>query len=278
MGAFQGDTGSGAEVDEVIEKMDWHDIDVEKALPADLASAIKEAVAFMKKAAGEEGAPADALKRVAAFLSKVAGGKYPYPKPAGKTDGDGDGDGKTGDGDTSKQEKCPECGAQMKDGVCPECGYKAKAKTQKSEGLTVTVLPDGQVQVSGEPVEKGGKQFTAERIAGVGAIAKQAMSLLAETDPDTAKAIIAELVKATLPADLKWTQGTHAVPASVKKEDIEAAVKAAVEPITKKVDDIGNKVEDITKTRGEPKSGDGDDAADQEPTQKSENFWKDLPL
>lgn len=274
MGAFDGDKGNADNVDEVIEKMDWVDIDVDKALPPDLASAIKESLDWLKKNAGAEGAPADALKRVAAFLSKVAAGKYPDPKAAAADDAGDD----AGGDDASKQEKCPECGADMKgEKKCPECGYEMKG-VKKSDGMTVTITPEGEVQISGEPVTKGSKQFTPERIGHIGAIAKQSLALLAETDPELAKSIIAELVKAQLPADLKWTQGTHPVPASVKKEDITAAVKEVVEPLSKKVEDLGGKVEDITKSRGASQSDDAGDSTDSSSVQKNDDFWKGVPV
>lgn len=281
MGAFEPENND-AVVDELIEKMDWHDIDVDKALPPDLASAIKAVVAWMKKAAGTEGAPKDEINRVAAFLGKVGAGKYPYPKPAGKGDDDQDAAGKgDGDGDASKQAKCPKCGAEMKAGVCPECGFKAgqdDADKGVKKGVTISVTPEGKVEISGEGIAKGGKQFTADRIAGVGTIAKQALALLAETDPELAKSIISELAKATLPADIKWTSGTSALDASVKKDLVEL-VKEAVDPIAKKVDDTAKKVEDIAKARPAPQSDGGGDNTDKTDVNKGDKkFWSGVPI
>lgn len=69
-----------AAVSAVVEKQQQQ-ADVEKALPADLAKAIKDLMEWLKKAGSMEGAPKDAIARVTDFLGKVAGGSYPYPSP-----------------------------------------------------------------------------------------------------------------------------------------------------------------------------------------------------
>lgn len=264
MGAFEPD--KDGVVDELIEKMTWHDIDVDKALPPDLASAIKDTVAWMKKAAGMEGAPKDAINRVAAFLSKVAGGKYPYPKPAGKTD------------DTSKADKCPKCGADMKDGVCTnkDCGYKA-AVQKRDDVLTAELKEDGTIEIGGEPVTKGVKGFTAERTKAFGNVVKTLLGMMADIEPEQTKAIVEELVKATLPADLKWKPGTMARDAAAVKKELTDIVAAALEPISKQLADTASKVEEISKARSESQSDGGDDNTDKE-VNKGKKFWEGVPV
>jgi len=60
--------------------------EITKALPADLAKAIRDVSAWMKRLSRMKGAPGPAIARVLTFLGKVVGGKYPYPKPVGKAE------------------------------------------------------------------------------------------------------------------------------------------------------------------------------------------------
>jgi len=60
--------------------------EIVKALPADLAKAIREVSSWMKRLSRMKGAPGPAIARVLTFLGKVVGGKYPYPKPVAKAE------------------------------------------------------------------------------------------------------------------------------------------------------------------------------------------------
>jgi len=60
--------------------------EIMKALPEDLAKAIRETSSWLKRMGGMKGAPSKAISRVLTFLGKVVGGKYPYPKPAAKAE------------------------------------------------------------------------------------------------------------------------------------------------------------------------------------------------
>lgn len=291
MGTFSpDDTGGGAvSTDELIEKMDWQDYaeqDVEKALPIDLRNAIGEASKWMKANAKAEGAPTDAINRVLAFLGKVAGGKYPYPKPAAKTDDKGAGDGK--DTPAAKQEKCPKCGAPLKDGKCTECDYKVAADTsgkdtpaqKNQEGLTVTITPEGGVEISGQPINKAGvKGFTSERAATFSTAVKALMGMMADIDPEVAKGIISELVGKALPGDLKWTSGTSALDAKSVKKAIEEAVAAALAPVAKENEELKKRLETIEKSRDDSQSGGEDDTTKTDDVNKGKKgFWDGVPL
>ena len=288
MGAFDSADGQSQNpAAELIEKMEWHDLDVQKALPADLQTAIKDALAWMKKPEGD--APKDAISRVADFLGKVAGGKYPYPSPQGKSEKD-----EKAQKAAAEKATCPECGATMKAGVCPECGFKAGSKTKaekaaedkakedeknkgvaKSEDMTIRISPSGEVTLSGQPIEKGRKTFTDDRTKTFGATVKNLMTMLAEVDAPFAKSIIDELAKSLLPANVQWTSGTTPTAASVQKELTEM-VATVLAPVAKKIEDLGVKVEEITKSRQAPNS-EGDNSTQK--VQKSDNgFWKGLPL
>jgi len=309
MGAFEpepqtDDSNVGSDV--VVEKMNWQQFkeeEVEKALPIDLRNAIGKVMPWLKKQAGVEGAPKNEINRVVAFLGKVAGGKYPYPSPTSKAK---EGDGSMADekekekaedkkDETEKQDKCPKCGAEMKDGVCTKCGYKQAAGAAKpekeeegekkkgkgkveeaetSKGLNITVSPDGQVQISGQPLAKGQSQFTGERTTALKGSVAQLLNMLAQVDKEAAKSIIDELAKGALPADVKWTSGTTATPASVKK-----AIDEALAPVVQENTELKKRLEDIEKSRSAPKSEEGD--GDKEPgekVKKSENVWSGLPL
>lgn len=60
--------------------------EITKALPADLAKAIREVSSWMKRLSRMKGAPGPAIARVLTFLGKVVGGKYPSPKPVAKAE------------------------------------------------------------------------------------------------------------------------------------------------------------------------------------------------
>ena len=294
MGAFDGDSND-AIVDEIVEKMDWREYaDVTKALPADLLGSITKAVAWMKKTAKADDAPTEDLGRVAAFLSKVAAGKFPDPKEASK-----DGGGKS---DVDKQEKCPECKAALKEGACTKCDFKVKAKaddddadadgkdkkdkdgkvTKSEEGMTVTVTPSGEIQISGQPVNKGLKGFTSDRTETLKTTVKGLLGMLAEVDVEATKAIVEELLKAQLPSDFKWSSGTNAMDAAGVKKMLSEVVEEVVTPLKKGLEDHGGKVTEISKTRGSPTSDGGDDSTDKTDVNKGdgngENFWANVPI
>jgi hypothetical protein len=283
MGAFDNTDGSQpVPIEKMLEQMNWVEGDVEKALPIDLRNAISAALKWFKKPEGE--APTDALDRVAAFLGKVAGGKYPYPSPQGK------------EAKKAASDKCPKCGEAMKDGTCAGCGYTAKAddedagkacggaaggkKTKKDMegGLTISISPDGDLEISGEKVTKGLKGFTADRSKTLGDVVKSLLNLLAEVDSETTKSIIDELAKGILPANIKWTSGTQALPASVQKglgDEVAGAIAAALAPVTKRLEEVSTQVEAITKARPEPKSEGGNTT---DTVKKGMGFWEGVPL
>lgn len=60
--------------------------EIVKALPDDLAKAIREVSAWMKRLAKMKGSPGPDIARVLTFLGQVAGGKYPSPKPVTKAE------------------------------------------------------------------------------------------------------------------------------------------------------------------------------------------------
>lgn len=276
MGAFTADPDNVEIKDEVVEKMKWVEVDVEKALPIDLRNALKAVIPWLKKNAGMDGAPKDEIMRVAAFLGKVEGGKYPEPAAKAKEEEMDDEKKKKAE----KQDVCPKCGAEMKDGACTKCDYKVaadngKETTKSASPLGIVIHPDGKVEVTGQDVAKGKAQFTTERTDAFKSSVGQLFTMLASVDKDAAKGIIEELTKTVLPADVKWTQGVTATPAAVKKS-VEEGLASALEPITKALSDLGAKVETIEKSRPAPQSDVGD--GDKQEIKKSDNVWDGLPL
>jgi hypothetical protein len=286
MGAFDPKDGQTAlTVEKMLESISWSEFDVEKALPIDLRNAIKTTLAFLKKP--EDDVPTDALDRVAAFLGKVVGGKYPDPQT------------KTAKADST----CPKCGKAMKDGACTGCDYTAKAtaKTKeelaaeakaaeeaakakgkgvcKSSELNIKISPEGEVEISGDSVSKWLKGFTADRSKTLAAVVKSLLTMLAEVDGETTKSIIDDLTKSLLPANIQWTSGTTPLPASVTKDLgdlVSTAIANALAPVTKRLDEVGGKVEEISKSRTAP-SSDGGNHTDKIKKNDS-NFWGGLPL
>jgi hypothetical protein len=294
MGAFDATGGSQpVPIEKMIESMNWGEVDVEKALPIDLQNAIKAVIAYTKKPEGKF--PQDEADRVSAFLGKVASGKYPYPSPQGKEKGAGKEslDPKAGEkGATKAVEKCPKCDAEMKDGVCPECGYEAKSKGEADKGcgtktkknmdggLTISISPDGDLEISGDKVAKGLKGFTSERSKTLAEVVKSLLTLMAEVDSETTKSIIDDLAKGLLPADIKWTSGTEALPAVAQKnlsELVTGAIASALEPVAKRLGEVSAQVESITKSRTAPNS-EGGNRTDTIHKGNGKGFWDGVPL
>jgi len=286
MGAFESESGGSANVEheellkgmQELQNVEW--LEVEKQdLPADLKSAIQRVVQFLGKVVGggypspkssekkdvKKELPTDlktAIQRVVQFLDKVAGGKYPFPVSTKKQDEE--------DEEEKRKAKVKEEEEKAKKAKEPEDEEKNKSVSAP----TITVHPDGRVEVSGQDVTKGKSQFTAERTDDLKSSVHKLLSMLANVDKEAAKGVIDELTKTLLPADVKWTSGTVATPASVKKA-VEDGIASVVQPLTKRLDEIGGKVEEIAKARPAPQSsgGDGDPG-----TPVKKNFWGGLPL
>jgi hypothetical protein len=216
----------------------------EKAMPDDLKKAITEVVAWMKKMSKSPGAPTDSVNRVATFLGKVAGGKYPYPKPAGKTKRD---DG-TGDEDESGE---------------PD---------DEGEGNLMVVKADGTIVLSQKELEKR-RMFTQGRTKTLAEAVLRLAQLVREVDEDAAKALaeaLKELPKGTPP-------DSQVRPAPAKKrggdpddedDDEKNELKKTVSDLTKRLEDATKRLETIEKTRN-PAQGGGGDGTD-EPVQKGQ--------
>jgi hypothetical protein len=275
MGAFEKDREDGGSSEEI-----------NKALPADLATAIKDCVAWLGQQKGD-GVPMDSIARVVSFLGKVAGGSYPYPSPESKATPDKKAPGSAGackedattkaaadnKGETkAAPELCPKCKGAMKDGVCEKCGYEAKSIPAKKN--LVEIDEDGRVTINAD-VAKGGKQFTSERTASLADTARKMLELLAGVDSEAAKGVMEALVGKELPGSIKWTSATTATPAkSVSKSEIEEAVKAATSPLQSKLEETEKRLATIENTRPAPK-GEGD-GTDKGIVTKSDNIWKGL--
>lgn len=293
MGAFDSADVGVDTPDNVIEGMNWREYeDVEKALPIDLRNAIQELLPYLKKMGGGEGAPSKAIARVAAFLGKVAGGKYPDPTTKERTPLT-QRPPRKGESDMEKgkaMDTCPECSAKMKDGICPNCGYKAKQTPEEDEekgkgkdqgvkksddGFSIRISPEGGIELTGNPVAKGLKGFTAERSKALADVVKSMLSMLADVDPDVAKSIITDLTKGALPGDVKWTAGTVALSPKVTK-DIEGTVSEALQPVLKQIGDLAAKVDEVTKSRPAPQASGNNETDVQKKTGKA--FWSGVPL
>jgi len=175
---------------------------VEKELPADLKNAITDVVSWMTKMAKGPGAPTEAIGRVATFLGKVAGGKYPYPKPAGKQ--------------------------KPKD----EYPYP---KTKSDEDDLVVIKSDGTTIVNPN-VTKGRKVFTEERTAAIKDAMIQLASTLGEVDGEALKAVVAAIKE--LPAGKVPDSMVRPVPASVQKTETEKALEEKLDKALKRLDEI----------------------------------------
>lgn len=281
MGAFDTDDAGQTATDPVIEGMNWKEIDVEKALPIDLRNAIKAVVPWLKKSAGMEGAPKDEIGRVVAFLGKVEGGQYPEPAAKAKKDEDmtDDEKKKKEEEEAAAKAKAEEEEKKKADAAASDDDKKKQDEEDKEEEkkkaatpLNLVIHPDGTTEMMGD-VTKGASQFTTQRTEAIKSSVGQLLTLLAKVDADAAKALIDELTKSVLPANVKWTPGTTATPASVKK-----SVEEAIAPITKALEDLGVKVETIEKARPAPQSEEGDGDTTDAEVKKNKGAWDGLPL
>ncbi len=177
--------------------------DKEKVLPADLKEAITAVSAWMKKMSKGPGAPTEAIGRVATFLGKVAGGKYPSPESAGKVE--------------PKEEE-----------------DKNKSPTAKVEDDNLVVVKADGTMVINAAVTKGRKVFTTERTNAMKEVMIQLASVLGEADGEALKAVLTA-IKA-LPEGKVPDSAVRPVPTA--KSESDGVVVKALEDIQKRLDDI----------------------------------------
>lgn len=181
------------------EKKPEEEEDKEKALPADLKEAVTAVVAWMKKMAKGPGAPTEAIGRVATFLGKVAGGKYPYPKPETKV--------------KPKEEEEP--------------------KKKVEDDNLVVVKADGTMVINAA-VTKGRKVFTEERTNAMKEVMIQLASVLGEADGEALKAVMAAMKE--LPEGKVPASAVRPVPTA--KSETDETVLKALGDIKKRLGDI----------------------------------------
>jgi hypothetical protein len=256
---------------------DWTWLEVSKAdegsnLPDSFAETLATAVPALRKTISQlEGEELKASKGALAFLSKAATGKFPFPSflnPENK------------ETKTTKNE----------DGM-------TENKTEDKNSLpAVQISPDGTIQINGEPIAKA-KQFTAERIEALKATLGNIAGLLMETGGvEAVKAALAQGLPASdLPEDAMLDSMVRPVETpGVKKaedatdlksvepseegksnlEDFGTVVTKALEPLTSKMKDMGNRIEAIEKAREPSKADMSDEVADSNTVKKSEgDMW-----
>jgi hypothetical protein len=259
-------------------------IEVEKALPAELKSAITSVVGFLNKNKSAEGAPTDDIARIVTFLGKVGEGKYPYPSPTGVAKGDKPEDQMTDDEKKKKEEAAKAAASKPEDQMTDEEKAKAKAeaekkkaeeaktKSQTQEGFNISISPTGEVVVSGQPVAKGKSQFTDDRTGNLKDAVTKLIGMLAEVNKSAAQELVESLLKAQLPGEVKWAPGTKAEDANVKKQ-----LETVLEPIAKSLEGLNTRLEQIEKQRPAPNSNTGD-STETTDVAKRDNVWSGLPL
>lgn len=309
MGAFDSDQDDAGAVEVGYQ---WIDIDLEKRLGSDLLGALKPATEFLESVEKGEREYAEhdvfkavtpelktAISRVVAFLGKIAAGKYPYPKPAGKADEEEEKTQKAL-GDVADWTETEEVSKAIPDDLKKAIadvvsflrkvsagGEMSEKKTQKSQGTDSRPAQQQDTPDIGEvDVEKQvetyltdllkGKRFTDARKEGIATMAKQALALLSEVDPESVRKIITEKVQA-LKGEIKWPSGDddEKKPEDMKK-NLEEIVGKALEGFTEEIKKMNSRVEDIEKTRNPSQSGDSD-ATDTTVT-KNESIWDGLGL
>jgi len=260
---FETEIGAAtAAVEKSFADSDWTEVEVEKAaMPKGFADTLKASLPSFEKAVkaleGEERTKAMASLT---FLRKVAAGKLPFPSflaPKGKKE------------KTTKNE----------DG------------NVSNETPKVQVAEDGTVSISGEPIAKANKQFTAARIETL----KDSLGSLVEVlhEAGGIEAVKAAMKRGMPGADLPDLQGSSAISSGVrpaatsgvkKNEDgsdavpvaeeatgMAAIIKKALEPLTSTMGLLGERLDVIEKVRA-PSQAEGEDTTTQEPVEKSEGI------
>lgn len=266
------DGGDPVDVETITKAVEGETVDMTKARHA-------YEVAALKSGKGDEVEEA-LTKRQEAELEKAE-----ELAKAAKAKADGD-KAKAGDDEDGKGKKpafpgAKPFGKKTETTKSADGGNGAADSADDGEGdQMVVVKRDGSVHVNGELVQKASTEPTTLRTAAVSAAVTALAKQLGElSDEELAKALEG-INKGKMPTSPKFrsgttAQGTKTTKAPVHKVDngdggdeenpIVAAVQAALEPITKRL-------EEIEKTRTPSKSADGDGGTDtQQPVAKS--FW-----
>lgn len=224
--------------------------EMSKAVDESTIAAIKEVVTWMNKMSKGPGAPTDAIKKVAAFLGKVAGGKYPSPKSKAKPkDEEEKKKGKMEDEDEEKKKQ------EDDEDKYPSPKGKTKKDDGNGDGLNIRLTAEGDIEISGQTVHKA-KKFTSNRTAALKETALGLVKLIAEVDPEATKEI--KEIVSELPTDPSFSSGVRptgtAGGVSLKKEDGESENE---KEIMKQLEAIDKRLEKIETERPDSKSLDG---------------------
>lgn len=211
---------------------------IEKAVPADLKTAIM---------------------RVTQFLGKVAGGKYPSPTSKAKT---------PEEEEEAKKRKAKEDEEEAKKKAKEKEEEDGKHGVQKNAGddpPAVQIFDDGRVVVAGQPINKA-RGFTANRTDTIKGVVKSLVTLLKEVDEPALKAVLSEMGTVATPAAKGAESAEGAESAAVQKNAEDAG------EIVKLIKDLGTRLETIEKARSPSTSVDGDGGTETV-VEKNQGFW-----
>lgn len=137
-------------------------------------------------------------------------------------------------------------------------------------------------------VEKGKKQFSADRVEKINAALKNLLDVAKDVDGEK----LMEMLKASIPAGSALQDATagvkpgdkpsvggavgpdaqgHSNQSALKAEDIQKAVAEVIAPVAKKLEDVTKEIEDIKSVRGVSKAIDSDST--EKPVEKRSSLW-----
>lgn len=235
MGAFDKESGDKKELN-IVEKMQWQEVE----LPEELTKAIGDFGKWFETTKND-GTPSE-VSDIVSFLNKINEGRLPVVEV--------EKDNTTGSDNDDNDDKGDEI------------------------VKSIVMNDDGSITFDGMALEKGGKQFTADRKNTIIDMVGKTLNLLADIDTDAAKSIVEDITGSKIPASLEWTQKsdeTAKTTVNIDMGDIKKVLEDAIAPVSGKLNDISARVDEIEKSRPAPKSSDNDVTDNDNKLKKS--FW-----
>lgn len=159
--------------------------------------------------------------------------------------------------------------------------------TAKAMGVATEKLAEVEkMSIVEKAVEKGKKQFSAERTEKFAAALKNLLEVAKDVSPEK----LAEMLKAMLPSGEGLEKGGeantkpalnagattpdaqgHSAVSAVKSEDIKKAMAEVIAPIAEKLEAVNKRVDEVASIRGVSKSLAADE--NETPVQKNDSLW-----
>ncbi len=233
---------------------------VKKQIPEELKSALSTVVPSMRRMAAQANPEErQAIMRVAAFLSNVQGGRFPFPQntrsPAAQA--------------SSKADDPKEAAKSEVTNGSEEPKQKALTLDEQASAF-IQVDEDGQLHF----VTKSGKAFTARRTQALTEASTKLLEMLREVDEKSFQGAMQRLVGKELPKDPTYQSGVRPVPTK-KSVETEEAPPAWATQISKQIAAQNERLEAIEKARSPSTSVEAAGGTD-DPQKVRKSLWSDV--